>query len=98
MLYDTNEQVHRDDLARAVKATKKTSRKKTVIEAAREITEAKQAKRFRGVLFDGYTASAIVTVYDAINEENKAKFDSMDKGDKTSIVVMANVAFRMLKK
>jgi hypothetical protein len=39
-----------------------------------------------------FTASAVVKVYDAINDTNKAKMDKM------TVPAMANVAFKLMKK
>ena len=45
--------------------------------AARRITESRQAGRVEGVLVDTFTASALVAVYEAMNETNRARFDSL---------------------
>lgn len=44
-----------------------------------------------GALVDSFTASAITQVYDALNDQNKAKFAAL------SIGRMASVAFRFVK-
>lgn len=92
-----SEQIHRDDLAYAVKKIKKTRRSKSVIEACREVVEGKGCTRFRGVLLDSYSASAVMNIYNAVKEENRAKFVAMDNGDSNSLVRMVNVAFKLHK-
>ena len=49
-------------------------------------------RKIDGVLLDGYSASAIVQVYDALGKDNKEKYQSMP------ITKMADVAFRLLAK
>jgi hypothetical protein len=44
------------------------------------------------VKVDAFSASAIIQVYDAINDTNKAKFAAM------SIHQMATVAYKLMKK
>lgn len=43
------------------------------------------------LLIDGFSASAIVQVYDALNAENKVKFSGLD------IAKMAKVAFKLCR-
>lgn len=43
------------------------------------------------VILDGFTASAIVQVHDALNEQNRAKYAAMP------IQKMAAVAFKLMK-
>lgn len=43
------------------------------------------------VILDGFSASAIVQVYNALNETNKAKFAALP------LVKMATVAFKLIK-
>lgn len=92
------DQIHRDNLAHAVKGSKKTSRKKSVIDACKQVIEEKQCTRFRGTLLDHFSASAVMNVYNALNEENKAKFAAFDDGKKTGLLKMVNVAFALHKK
>jgi hypothetical protein len=92
------EKIHREDLADAVKASKKAKRTRTVIDVAREITASHQYQRFRGVLFDGYSASAVVAVHDGLNEANREKYLAMDDGTSKGLKKMVDVAFRCMKK
>jgi hypothetical protein len=89
------DQIHRDDLADAIKHTKKTRRTKSVIQACREVVEGKGCIRFRGVLLDAYSASAVMNIYNAVNEDNRAKYEAMDKGDAVSLSKMVQVAFKL---
>lgn len=83
---------HRQDMAHAAKGTRKISKDTPIVDAMRDIM-ANGYARYRGQLVDHYTASAIVTVYDALSETNKAKYVSRD-----SVLTMANIAFTCLKK
>ena len=47
------------------------------ISAIREIVTNHQYAKIDGVMVDGFTASGIVQVYDAINEVNKGKYRNM---------------------
>lgn len=69
---DIIEQKHRDDLARAAKASPKP--KGTRIEKLRSIVEDHQASRVEGLYVDAFTASMLVQVYDALNEQNRETF------------------------
>lgn len=72
---DEQEQVHRDDLARAVKGTPKPQG--TRIEKIRYVVEHHQASRIEGKLVDAFTAQMLVKVHDALKPENQAKFMAM---------------------
>lgn len=61
------------------------------IEAARKIVERKQYAKIDGIMVDLFSASAIVAVYDALNDKNKEMYL------KLSISSMAKVAFRYIK-
>jgi hypothetical protein len=50
------------------------------IEAFRRIVRNHQYEKIDGTMIDGFTASVVVQVYDALNETNKAKFASMPAG------------------
>ena len=43
------------------------------VAAAREVVASKQHTKHEGILIDGWTAQAIVNVYDALSPENQAK-------------------------
>ena len=66
--------------------------KKSYIDQIRDIVKTKGAKKVGGVMVDMFTASAIVKVYDAINDTNKAKMDKM------TVPAMANVAYKIINK
>ena len=69
-----------------------TEAKASNIDQIRDIVKSKGAKKVGGVMVDMFTASAIVKVYDAINDTNKAKMDKM------TVPAMANVAYKIINK
>lgn len=69
-----------------------TEGKQSYVDQMRDIVAKKSAKKINGVMVDMFTASAVVKVYDAINDTNKAKMDKM------TVPAMANVAFKLMKK
>lgn len=62
------------------------------IAAIRRIVERKQYAKVDGVMVDLFSASAIVQVFDAISEANRAKFTALP------VAKMADVAFKVIKK
>lgn len=62
-----------------------------IIEQLREIVKEHQYKKIDGVIVDVMTASAILKVYDNINEVNQAKFSALP------ITKMASVAWQLIK-
>lgn len=92
-IFDMAEQIHREDMAGAVRATPKLKRGATVLEACRYVKEHHQATRHRGKLIDATTAGAIVAVHDALNAENAAKFAAFDDVEK-----MARIAWKLVAK
>ena len=61
-----------------------------VIEKMQEVVANKQAAEVNGVLVDLFTASAVVQVYDQVNDVNKAKMQDM------SAEQLANVAYKLM--
>jgi hypothetical protein len=61
------------------------------IEKCRKIVEERQCARVQNTLVDLYTASAIVTVYDHLNPQNKSLFAGLP------LRKMAGVAFKLCK-
>jgi hypothetical protein len=61
------------------------------IEACRAIVSASSFGKIDGATVDSFSASAIVAVYDALNEDNRAKFCALPIGK------MARIAFKLLK-
>lgn len=59
--------------------------------ALRDIVKSHQYAKIDGVMVDGFSASAMVQVVDALNPENRQKYLSL------SISKMATVAFRLCK-
>lgn len=61
------------------------------IAAVRRIVQEGQYAKVDGTMIDLFSASAVVKVYDALNEENRARFAALPAGQ------MAVVAFRVMK-
>jgi hypothetical protein len=59
--------------------------------ALRQIVAESQYAKIDGTMVDLYTASAIVQIYDALNDANRAKFASFPVG------MMAKVAFKLMQ-
>ena len=64
---------------------------KEIIEAIRNIVTNRQYAKVNGYMIDGYTANAIILVYDAVNQANKERME------KLTIPKMAAVAFKFVK-
>ena len=62
------------------------------IEKMREIVSKKQAMKVGGVMVDMFTASAVVQIYDKVNDANKKKMDKMKPTQ------LANVAYKIMQK
>ena len=69
----------------------KVSKSEKKLAAIRKIVTEKQYGKVEGSTVDLYSASAIVLVYDALNDENKAKYLGLP------VVRMASFAFKMMK-
>jgi hypothetical protein len=74
---DETEQIERDDMAGAVRGTRKLPRGTPLIERLRDIVTSKSAARVDGLLVDLFTASAMVQVHDALSPPNQAKFAAL---------------------
>ena len=61
------------------------------IAAFRQIVAERQYVMIDGTMIDGFTASLVVQVYDAINDANRIKFASMPAGK------MGIVAYKVTK-
>ena len=64
---------------------------KEIVEACRSIIKNGQYEKINGVMVDLFSASAIVKIYDALSDANKAKFETLPLGK------MADISFKMLK-
>ena len=64
---------------------------KESVDALRQIVTDKNSAKVNGTLVDLFTASAIMQVYDAVNDANKEKMDSMLK-TKAGLMKIANFA------
>lgn len=60
------------------------------IAAIRQIVDAGQYAKVDGIMVDLFSASAILQVYDAINDANKEKYRNL------SVSKMANIAFKLI--
>ncbi len=69
---DPAEQIHRDDLARAVKSTPKANEGGRMNKIRSVLTDG--AKRVEGMLLDSFTASMLCQIHDSLSPENQAKF------------------------
>lgn len=65
--------------------------KNNIIEKLREIVKNHQYQKIDGVIVDVVTASAVLNVYDNINETNKEKFL------KLSLIKMVDVTWKVTK-
>ena len=71
------EQAARNDLADAVWKLPKLPRGTPRIDRLRWIVHHHQAARTEGVMMDGFTASMLVQVHDALSDVNREKFLAM---------------------
>jgi len=62
------------------------------IQVMSRIVENQQAEKIDGVLVDMFTANAVVQIYDAVNDNNKAKMRDMGP------VQLANIAYKIMEK
>lgn len=62
-----------------------------IIAACRSIVANGQYEKINGHMVDLFTASAIVRVYDAVNDANKAKLKALP------VARIASIAFQLLK-
>lgn len=76
--------------ARGTRVTRPMSGAERIAAFRRIVAECQYAK-IDGCMVDLFSASAVVRVYDALSEENKAKYSAMPAGR------MAVLAFKVLK-
>jgi hypothetical protein len=62
------------------------------INAIRQIVKQHQYAKVDGVMVDGFTASGIIQVYDALNEEQKARYRNFHVSE------MADIMWKVSKK
>jgi hypothetical protein len=62
-----------------------------IIAACRSIVANRQYEKINGMMVDLFSASAIVKVFDALNETNRASFKLLP------VQRMASIAFKVLK-
>ena len=63
------------------------------LEIMRRIVENRQYEKVDGVIIDLWSASAVTQVYDALGDENQAKYGTMIEKD---VVKAANVAMKFV--
>ena len=63
-----------------------------VIQSMRDIVAKKQYQKIKGVMVDGFTASLVVKIYDALGDSNKKSFGSLP------LSKMVNVAWKIHNK
>ena len=90
MINEPSEQVHRDNLAQAVKSIPKP--KGSRMDKIRSIVLNHQCSRVEGLLVDGVTANMLVNVYEALNETNRKSFESF------SLRKMVSIGWKLVKK
>jgi len=64
----------------------------STMDKVRKIVQDKSAAKIDGVMVDLFTASAIVQIYDKVNDANKAKMDN------AKIAALANIAWKVMKR
>ena len=64
----------------------------STMDKVRKIVQDKSAAKIDGVMVDLFTASAIVQIYDKVNDANKAKMDN------AKISALANIAWKVMKR
>ena len=65
------------------------------VEALKQIVADKSAAKVHGVMVDMFTASAIMKVYDAVNDKNKASIEQM-LDSKAGLMKMADFAMKQI--
>lgn len=70
----TEDQDARNDLADCIWKMEKLPRNTPRIDRLRWIKHHHQAAKTEGLMVDAFTAGMLVQIYDALNEENQAKF------------------------
>ena len=68
----------------------------SAMDTINQIVADKQAGKLHGMTVDMFTASAIKKIYDAVNDNNKAKLDDL-MSSKEGVLKAANMAMKMMK-
>ena len=58
----------------------------------RDIVDNKQAKKIKGTMVDLFTASAVVQIYDKVNDSNKSKME------KLPLPKLVDLAYKIMKR
>ena len=83
---------YNQDVDFGLKEGKLTEASETPVEVARRIVQNGQYEKYKGMMLDTFTASAIVKVYDAVNDSNKKKLDSL------KLPKLVNLVWKLLKR
>lgn len=87
---DTKKKHKKLMLGKLQKEAKVTDSK--IIQSMRDIVAKGQYQKIKGVMVDGFTASLVVKIYDALGDSNKKSFGSLP------LSKMVNVAWKLQKK
>jgi len=88
---DTKKKHKKLMLGKLRKEEKKVTDSK-VIQSMRDIVAKGQYRKIKGVMVDGFTASLVVKIYDALGDSNKKTFGSLP------LIKMVDVAWKLQKK
>jgi len=66
----------------------------TMLESIKKSVETKSLIRYRKQSLDMYSASAILAVYNALNDDNKKKFEDVIE---RNVLKAASIAFKLCK-
>jgi len=75
----------------AIRAMPHADDSKPRIDWVRDVVDHHQAHVIDSIVLDAFTASAIITVYDALGPANQAKYEGYHVG------VMAEIAWKLVK-
>jgi len=64
----------------------------SIIDDMRDIVDNKQAKKIKGTMVDLFTASAVVQIYDKVNDSNKSKME------KLPLPKLVDLAYKIMKR
>jgi len=64
----------------------------SIIDDMRDIVDNKQAKKIKGTIVDLFTASAVVQIYDKVNDSNKSKME------KLPLPKLVDLAYKIMKR
>lgn len=95
--YTEDEQREREEKAETLMAIKQAKRYKNKTSALTVLRDVKEngCRRFRGMLIDHYSASAILAVYDALKKpEMKTQYEEIIE---SNLLKAQSIAFKLVK-